>query len=375
MDWRLSNRELLLIFLFWTSLATISTVNRLLDPRAFGLRVMSPAGPIVLTYIESWIWAAVTPAIFWLSSRFSPSKSSQWFVRVLLLLAIGLIISVGVYALLEIARTAVFETPLPRRRGGLPPLWVPLEGLGRLRFLNQFLVYVAVLVAGFARTYFLRDQLRGREAVALEAHAARLQAQLADAQLTALRMQLNPHFLFNTLHAISALVERDPGGVRRMIARLSELLRTTIDRPANDEIPLREELTFLQRYIEIMEIRFQGRLRVERDISDEVLEALVPNLVLQPLVENALEHGAARAAGDGMIEIGARRDGTRLRLRVRDNGPGPKAGEGGGVGLTNTRARLMQLYGPDASIALTAASGGGALAEITLPFHLREGKT
>jgi hypothetical protein len=370
--WRLSGRELLLIFLFWTSLATISAVNRLLDPRAFGLRVMSPAGPILLTYIESWIWAAFTPAIFWLSSRFSLGKS-RWFMRILLLVAIGLIVSIAVYALLDFARDQVFETALPRRRGGPAPLWTPFEGPGRLRFLNQFLVYVAIVAAGFARAYFLRDQIRGREAVALEARAARLQAQLADAQLTVLRMQLNPHFLFNTLHAISALVERDPGGVRRMIARLSELLRYTIDRRADDEIPLRDELAFLQRYIEIMEVRFQGRLRIERIINDETLEALVPNLVLQPLVENALEHGAARAIGEGRIEIGARRDGARLLLRVRDNGPGPNAGAGSGVGLTNTRARLAQLYGEAASVTLTAAPEGGALAEITLPFHIAGG--
>lgn len=370
LNWRLSGRELLLIFLFWTSLATISTVNRLLDPRAFGFRVVT-AGPIAMMYVESWIWAAFTPAIFWLSSRFSLGRASMWFVRILLLLAIGLIISIAVYALLELARVLIVGAPFPPRRRALPlPLWVPIEGLGRLRFLNQFLVYVAVLATGFARTYFLRDQIRGREAVALEARAARLQAQLADAQLTALRMQLNPHFLFNTLHAISALVERDPSGVRRMIARLSDLLRTTIDRPGGDEIPLREELSFLQRYIEIMEVRFQGRLRVERAINDDTLEALVPNLILQPLVENALEHGAARATGEGRIEISAQRIGTRLLLRVHDNGPGPSASDGSGVGLTNTRARLAQLYDGDASVTLSGAPGGGALAEISLPFQL-----
>jgi two-component system LytT family sensor kinase len=370
---RLSGRELVLVFVFWTSLATLSAVNRLLDPRAFGFRVMSPTGPILITYIESWVWAAFTPVIFGLSSRFSLERSSRSFMRVLLLLAIGLVIGVTVYALIQISQDLILASPaipLPRRRGP-PPLWVPFEGLGRFRFLNQFLVYLSILAVGFAREYFLRDQERAREAIALEAHAATLQAQLADAQMAALRMQLNPHFLFNTLHAISALVERDPGGVRRMIARLSELLRHTLE-TGRDEIPLREELAFLERYIEIMEIRFQGRLRVERNIDEAALDALVPNLVLQPIVENALEHGAARATGEGRIEIAALRDGDRLLLTIRDNGPGPSVTAGSGVGLANTRARLAQLYGDDAEISVTAAAGGGGLAEIDLPFHTIE---
>src|SRR5258706_5732300 len=140
-NWRLSGRELLLVFLFWTSLATLSAVNRLLDPRAFGLRVMSPTGPILMTYIESWVWAAFTPGIFGLSSRFGLGRSSRWFMRVLLLLAIGLLVSIAVYAVLELSRLAVFGEPVRPRRGP-PPLWIPLEGVGRFRFLNQFLVYL-----------------------------------------------------------------------------------------------------------------------------------------------------------------------------------------------------------------------------------------
>jgi signal transduction histidine kinase len=367
MRWRLSGRELLLILLFWTSLATLSTVNRLLDPRAFGLRVMSPAGPILLAYIESLVWAAATPLIFWLASRLGTGRSSRWLIRILVLLAIGLVISVTVYSILEIARAEILDTWLaPRGRRGPPPLFVPFRELGRLRFLNQFVVYLAVLAAGLAREYFRSAQIR-------EARAAALQAQLAEARLEALRMQLNPHFLFNTLHAVSALVERDPAGVRRMIARLSELLRHTIDRGAGDEIPLRDELGFLQRYIEIMEIRFQGRLHVETTIDDAVLDALVPNLILQPLVENALEHGAARATGEGRVEIAVRRDGSQLLLSVRDNGPGPETSPGSGVGLANTRARLTQLYGEEGSLTLTTAPGGGGLAEISLPLRLAGG--
>lgn len=357
----LSTREIVLIFAFWTFLATLSAANRLLDPRGFGFR-MSPAGPITLAFIESWIWAAFTPLILWLSSWTSERTRPLW-IRIPLLLLIGIGIAIAVYALLDLARYLVIDPPPMRRgRGGGRSTFAPLREIGRLRFLNQLLVYFAVLATGFAREFFLSDQRRQRQ----EAH---LQAQLAEARLDALRMQINPHFLFNTLHAVSALVERDPGGVRRMIARLSELLRHTIDSRATDEVPLREEIAFLRRYIEIMEIRFQGRLHVEMQVDDATLDALVPNLILQPIVENALEHGVNRAAGEGQITISARRDGDRLVLSVRDNGPGVDTQNESGVGLGNTRARLQQLYGDRATLTLKNADGGGTLAEITLPYH------
>jgi two-component system, LytTR family, sensor kinase len=350
-----SSRELALIFVFWTSLATLSTVNRLLDPRGpFGFHVVSPAGPIALAYIEAWIWAAVTPLVFSLTSRFSLERS-RWLMRILLLIGAGIVISIAVFFLLDAARDLVFNE-VPRR--GPRSAFSPLAEIGRFRFLNQLLVYLAVVAAGYAREYFLRG--------------AELRAQLAEARLDALRAQLNPHFLFNTLHAISALVERDPAGVRRMIARLSELLRHTIDARGADEVPLRDELAFLRRYVDIMEVRFQGRLRVETEIDDETLDALVPNLILQPIVENALEHGAARAEGEGRISIAAHRDGAQLVLIVRDNGPGVDKSAPGGVGLANTRARLSELYGERGEVVLSSPAGGGAVAELELPFHTAE---
>jgi two-component system LytT family sensor kinase len=365
----LSTREIVLIFAFWTFLATLSAVNRLLDPRGFGFRMSSPAGPIALAFIESWLWAAFTPFILWLSSWSSSRRDGGWarspWIRIPLLILLGIGVAIAVYALLDLARYLIID-PVPIRRGGRGgggrTAFAPLREIGRFRFLNQLLVYMAVLATGFAREFFLRDQRRQRQAV-------HLQAQLAEARLDALRMQINPHFLFNTLHAVSALVERDPGGVRRMIARLSELLRHTIDSHATDEVPLREELAFLRRYIEIMEIRFQGRLNVNMAVDETILDALVPNLILQPIVENALEHGVNRAAGEGQITISARRDGDRLVLSVRDNGPGVDAQNESGVGLANTRARLEQLYGERAVLTLGNADGGGTLAEITLPYH------
>jgi sensor histidine kinase YesM len=341
-------REIAVIFAFWTLLAVLSSANWLLDPRGPGFRPIDPSGPVIVAFLESWTWAALTPLLFLLTSRFSLARAA-------VLAVVGVGIAIGVFLLLGFARQVVFA-PLHHR---------PYRGLleiGRLRFVPQLLVYFGILTAGFAREYFLRDQER-------QAHATQLQAQLAEARLDALRMQINPHFLFNTLNAVSALVDRDPSGVRKMIARLSELLRTTTDSRASDEVPLRQELQLLDRYIEIMEIRFQGRLRVEREIEPATLDALVPNLILQPIVENALEHGASRALGEGVVSIAARRAGDRLTITVRDNGPGVGARREG-VGLGNTRARLAQLYGDEAGVTLTTApDGGGAVAEIVLPFH------
>ncbi|MFP5246275.1 MAG: sensor histidine kinase [Thermoanaerobaculia bacterium] len=358
---RLSTRELALIFLFWTSLATLAAVNRILDLRDAPFARAMPSGPILLAYVESWTWAAFTPLIFWLSSA-SGRVRSLW-IRIPMLLLIGIGVAIAVYLLLRFARMEIFEELRgPRRGRGGGWTIAPLREIGRFRFLNHLIVYFAVLATGFAREFFLRNRRR-------EQHAVQLQAQLAEARLDALRMQINPHFLFNTLHAISALVERDPGGVRRMIARMSELLRHTIDSHATDEIPLREELAFLKRYIEIMEIRFQGRLHVTTAIDEKALDALVPNLILQPIVENALEHGVNRVEGDGRIEIAVRRDGSRLLLTVRDNGPGVEPKNRSGVGLANTRARLAQLYGNEAAVTLADAAEGGTLASIALPYH------
>ena len=350
--WRLSSRELVLIFVFWTSLALLSSVNRMLDPRGFGFR-MSPGAPILMAFIEAWVWAAVTPVVFWLTSRFSTGRSPL-AVRVLILIALGLVLSMLVWIVLTWARQEIFETALRRRQ-----VFSPLRDIARFRFVNQLLFYCAILAAGFAREYFLRDRDRA-------AQAATLQAQLAEARLHALRMQINPHFLFNTLHAISALVERDPAGVRKMIARLSELLRHTTDSSAADEIPLRDEIDFLRRYIEIMEVRFQGRLRVAMNIDPSALDGRVPSLILQPIVENALEHGASRSA-TGEVEIAARRQNERLVLSVRDNGPGLAEGSREGIGVSNTRARLAQLYGDRASLVFRADNG--TVAEISLPWR------
>jgi two-component system, LytTR family, sensor kinase len=362
----LSRTELLLIVGFWTLIAVLTSANSLLEPRARGLwQPIVPFATMLVTFANAYLWALLTPPIFLLADRYALERTS-WSTRALFI-PLGLVIAICFDMATSYLRSLLFYAPTP-----LSPELEAIARLRRLWFMNEFIVFVAVVAAGFARNYFVRYRVRREEAVNLKAQAAQLQAQLADARLAALRTQLNPHFLFNTLHAVSALVERDPRGVRRMVARLSELLRTTLDEADEPEVPLSRELTFIERYLEVMQIRFQGRLHVEMNVDSDVRDALVPNLILQPLVENAVKHGVNKIDGVGRIEILAHRTGDRVLLAVRDNGPAlfrdkPPSSEG--VGLRNTRARLLQLYGTEQSLTLRPAQGGGLLAEVTLPYH------
>jgi two-component sensor histidine kinase len=362
----LSQRELVLIVAFWTFMAALTFANRWLDPRQLGFQLTNGSVPLVLAVMSSYIWALLTPLVFWLSSWFVTRQARHRTVGILVLLLAGVVITIGFGMTEEAIRSALL--PFPPRRGGrgLPPGYVWL----RPWFLNDFIIYLGVLAAGLARAFSLRYRRQREESLKV---AAQLRAQLAEARLDALRMQLDPHFLFNTLHAISSLVERDPRGVRRMISRLSELLRHTIEGPSEQEIPLRKELDLLRRYLEIMEVRFQGRLEISTDVEERAMDGLVPNLILQPIVENAIKHGVSKIEGPGRIALSGRVDAGQLVLRVENSGPFVAGNENGGVGVRNTRARLEHLYGDDQSFTLrgTTAETPATVAEIRLPFHTR----
>ena len=349
--------DLLAIGLFWTFLALVSAAARELDPRIPGVtsRVMSAVN--MATYAEYALWAVMTVPIWWLTSRYN-IEGGRRVGRVLVFLLLGVVIAIGIDALLlALRQTLMFDVGGFRRRP--PPAFV---GFG---FVDDLMVYFAVLGAGIARDYFLRYHNRLEE-------TARLQEQLGQARLDALRAQLNPHFLFNTLNAVSALSDSDPRGVRRMIARLSDLLRYTLDESTDQEVPLHRELDLLGEYVELMQIRFQGKLTVTMRADDDAREALVPNLILQPIVENAIKHGVSQVNGTGQIELRARREGERLVITVTDNGPGPAGGKEG-VGLKNTNARLREMYGASHQVVLRHAgsngAGGGTEAEIAIPYH------
>jgi LytS/YehU family sensor histidine kinase len=208
-----------------------------------------------------------------------------------------------------------------------------------------------------------------REQRARELQVAHTQARLAEARLLALTMQLQPHFLFNTLNAISALIHEDPDAADRMLARLGDLLRMTLLGGEQAEVPLRQELELLQRYLAIEEVRFADRLRVHVDIAPQALDARVPSLLLQPLVENAIRHGIARQGGLGRLDVSGRIEESRLRLVVRNDGPTLQLPIREGIGLRNTRARLEELYGREQLLAIENDPRGGVRTLLQLPFR------
>ena len=355
-----------LIFAFWTVLALLTLGNDFLDPRGPGGFDWNRHAAL-LAFSRFYVWALLTPLVFWLCRRLPLDEERVWRN-----VALHLLLAFAAAFIVDLIGDILRHWLLPNRNFH-PRHFQPFRDLLELDVLYELTIYLAVLAAGFARSYFWRLREREAREAQLEARADRLQRQLTEARLQALRMQLNPHFLFNTLHAVSTLVGEDPGGVRRMIARLSTLLRHVLEDAGRDEVPLRQELQFLRTYLEIMQIRFQGRLEADLEATPEAEEALVPHLILQPLVENAIKHGAAEVEGSGRVAVQARRTDDRLLVEVLDNGPRFSESETphleAGTGLKNVRARLQELHGSDAALTFRTAEGGGLVAEILLPYH------
>jgi two-component system, LytTR family, sensor kinase len=321
---------------------------------------------LVVWLIVFYLWAALTPLVIYLAKRFPLEGASRWRH-----LAVHLGASCGIVLFYILIITFVG-----------PHIWWP-EGLHysfpqkyykffALQFQTELSNYWSIVGVSLAVSYYRKYQERKLQAAQLELKAAQLEASLSHAQLDALRMQLHPHFLFNTLNTISVLMRNDADAANRVLVRLSELLRLTLDHVGKHEVPLREELEFLQMYLEIEQTRFQDRLSVRTEIDPAALDALVPTLILQPLVENALRHGIAPYAKPGVIEVRAQKKGVRLELQVRDSGPGLRNFESAiavsGIGLTNTRARLEQLYRDQHSLDLADATEGGLRVTVSLPF-------
>jgi signal transduction histidine kinase len=228
----------------------------------------------------------------------------------------------------------------------------------------NLLIYWVIVAVSQAFEYYRKYRERERR-------ASELEKRLVEAKLQALQMQLNPHFLFNTLHSISALMHKDVEAADRMITRLGDLLRAALEGSDTQEVDLRRELDFLKRYLEIEQTRFGNRLTVKMEIAPETLDAQVPNLILQPLVENAIRHGIEPRSKSGCIELRAQRLNGVLTLEVRDNGAGLSGNQQvrEGVGLSNTRARLRELYGQDHRFELRPGPTGGLEARLTIPFR------
>lgn len=315
-----------------------------------------------LQFTWSYLWALATPLVLWAASKI-PIERSNWLRASLLHVPISLGLSMVLTAIGH-----VFVWLHWGRAMGRPFSFERMSRFVVANFSEGIGIYMLIALSSYAFSYYRRyreSQLR----------TFQLEAQLSHAQLQALKMQLHPHFLFNTLHSISALLNKDPESARKMITRLGDFLRLTLENSGSQEVTLEQEMTFLRCYLEIERIRFQDRLVTRLDVPDQTLDAKVPNLILQPIVENAIRHGIAPRSSPGLIEIEAERRNSTLRIQVRDNGPGLPSHRTSenmfkkGLGLANTEKRLEQLYGAAHLFDLSDHPEGGLVVTLEIPFH------
>lgn len=354
---RLTRRTWLLSFLVFTALGVVMVVQSYAFDRSVG-RTIYLQRMIIATFASFWVYAAMTPAVLWFSWRL-PIERKRWFWRLLLHVGAGLVFT----AVHAAVRPAVY--PFLNQSVGLS--WKTFESTFLFfSFDNVFNTYFPIV--GLAHGWLYYHRIRERDV-----RAARLEAQLANAQLSMLKMQLQPHFLFNTLHAVSALIRENPRAAEEMLEGLGELLRLTLEQQVTQEVSLKTELDFIGRYLNLEQIRFADSLRVTVNAAPETLDALVPSMILQPLVENALRHGIAKRAKGGVLEVRASRKNGTLEIAVEDNGSRAASAESKeGIGLSNTRARLQQMYGGDQFFELRTNNQGGTTAVVSLPFHVAE---
>jgi len=316
---------------------------------------------LLLSLTLWWSWGLVTPLIVWVDRRI-PVSTRQLARRVLVHLLLSVLVT-SVYTYLLGALRAAFGIG---EWNGLLSIRFLVAAMERM-FLWNLLNYWLIL--GVWQAYRYYDHY-----IAAELRLERAEKNFSEARLNALRMQLDPHFLFNALNTISSELERDPKLARRMIEHLGDLLRLSMASKDRQEIPLAEEMAFLDHYLAIQKIRFGDHLRIETQITPEVKYAAVPCLFVQPLVENAIRHGISRRASGGTVIVSARREGERLDIRVLDDGVGLPAGwtleNSSGVGLSVTRQRVVGLYPEgDTSFAVNRRPGGGTEVEISLPLR------
>jgi signal transduction histidine kinase len=315
---------------------------------------------LILQLPLAYLWALATPGILWLGRRF-PFDRRSWPLSV----AVHLVVSLTWVFLLDLVYAWHAANALPLRES---PVFDRATGLFVSWVLSDGLLYWTVLSVSYAVEHYRRYRER-------ELTASQLETQLAQADLQALKMQLHPHFLFNTLHTIGSLVRTgDRDTAVRVVAGLGDLVRRLLDGAAQQEVPLKQELDFIRSYLDIEQIRFRDRLSVTIHVTDDVLDARVPHLLLQPLVENAIRHGIAPYLWAGHLLVVATRMEDRVQILVRDDGPGYRNGGGaeaqGGIGLANTRARLSKLYGDDYELDVGSVTDGGFECRIALPFRL-----
>ncbi|MGA7222096.1 MAG: histidine kinase [Candidatus Acidiferrales bacterium] len=338
-------RAYLLSIAFWYGIALLMGLqDKLLDGHNLWfsfLDLLMQAG------VRAFALALWTPPIFYLAEKCVSYSANR--VRYVLFWALGAV----PFVLIHLTMLYLVVAPYGSRS---VQAWLEVV---RTSFADDTLVYIAIVVAAHAYVYLKRVRRQ-------EAEKCEYQQALAASELQALKMQLQPHFLFNTLHGIATLAEEDPKTAKAMIINLSNLLRTALERDSSDLIPLESELKFAKDYLELEKMRFGNRLRIEWAVAPETYQLLVPQLILQPLVENAVQHGIAPLREGGWLEVATDTNDGILNIRVR-NSAGGKPSNGTGVGLRNVEARLKYLYAGDASLRLAVAEDHTVTASLTLP--------
>ena len=345
---------------FWLVVLAIWSLLALLSVSQTALYLAQHAAPIpwrslAIGRMANWYTCALfLPLLFWLA-RHHPVERTSWQRTV----PLALLVCLGC----AVAKSVVY-LPVARYLGQRD---ASLRALLTTDTVSEFTTFGYVLGLIYAVEFYRRYQLR-------QADTARLENELTRARLDALVSQLRPHFLFNTMGAIGELIHQDPAAADQMLMLLSDLLRETLRRPGDTDIPLPDEIALVARYVDIMRVRYGSRLSVELDVAPQCLEAVVPAFVLQPLVENAFEHGIARRSGPGRVRIaagvvGAGRSERRLVLTVEDDGLGLAATTSAdGMGIGATRQRLMRRYADHQRLRVEPRSGGGTRATIEIPF-------
>lgn len=359
--WQRRWPRIAVIWAIWTFIGIVFTLQGYFT----SFRSDNPMKLVDSAYLQftwSYLWALATPLVVFAASRL-PIERNNWVRSALIHLPISVVLSCVVTAFGHVLNWLYWSwtegKPFSFTRMGRFVIANFSEGMG---------IYLLIAITSYAFSYYRRYRQS-------QVRTLQLEAQLSQSQLQALKMQLHPHFLFNTLHSISALLNKEPEAARKMITRLGDFLRLTLENSGSQEVTLEQEMEFLRCYLDIQRIRFQDRLLTRIDIAQPTLDAKVPNLILQPIVENAIRHGIAPRSSPGLIEIESKQRNGVLRIEVRDNGPGLPSHRISeslfkrGLGLANTETRLERLYGAAHLFDLSNNPDGGLIVTLEIPFH------